>query len=91
MPIYFAKNIWVNLILGFKMQKFNNFIKKMNQKQKIIFGTVFSIATFIVGYGIARNMTCCPFNHVNKSWFPLLITTIIIGFIWYKLLEEDNE
>ena len=86
MPIYESK--LVNLISGKKMEKFNTFIEKMNQKQKIAFGSIFSIAIFIIAYGFARTIHYHPFSRIDQTWIAWLPAIAIIGFIWYKLLEE---
>jgi hypothetical protein len=51
-------------------------------------GIISSIGFFIIAYGIARNITSRPFSHIDETWFPWLIMISLIGFIWYKLLEE---
>ena len=70
------------------MEKLDIFISKMNQKQKIAFGSVASIGIFFIGYGFASTIRRHPFNHLDQTWFAWLLATAIVGFIWYKLLEE---
>ena len=69
-------------------EKINNFILKMSQTQKIAMGIISSIGFFIIAYGIAKNITYAPFYNIDKTWFPWLVMISLIGFVWYKLLEE---
>jgi len=70
------------------MEKLNIFISKMNQKQKIAFGSIASIAIFISAYGFARAIHYHPFSRIDQTWIAWLPAIVIIGFIWYKLLED---
>ncbi len=47
------------------MEKLDNFILKMNQKQKIAFGSIASIGVFFIGFGFASTIRRHPFNHLD--------------------------
>jgi len=68
----------------------NNLISKMNKTQKYTLGLIFSIALFIIAYGIARDIAFHPFRDIHKTWLPWLVMTISLGFIWFKLLDDEN-
>ena len=72
------------------MEKIELFLSKMNQKQKIAFASIFSVGIFIVSFGYARSIIGHPLNHLDRTWFPFLLAIVIIGFIWYKVLEDKE-
>ncbi len=62
----------------------------MNKTQKYVLGFISSIGIFIIAYGIARSIDNHPFRDIHDTWLPWLVMTILLGFIWFKLLDDKN-
>lgn len=73
------------------MDKTNNLLTKINQKQKMAIGIFLTIIFFIIAYAIAREITSRPFSRINDTWFAWSVFTIFTGFLWYKVFETHEE
>jgi hypothetical protein len=73
------------------MKILEDWIKKLNPKQKIIFSIIIPIGLFILFYPIAdnfdgRRFSSYPFEF-EETWKVWLIYTAVVAYLEYKLFD----